>query len=125
MKEEIAKDDDGWVPIDVLLTFNRLKNLTEERSVVAAALSSPPPDTEQSIQVSDDGTRVRRKRPYVELTEEEVVELNRRTVHFKGIALDATLDEIQAFCSQYGTVQSVEMRRFRDDKKFKVSVCCL
>lgn len=119
MKEEMAKDD-GWVPIETLLTFNRMKALTQDPAVVVTALRTPHPDTDQSIEVSEDEKKIRRKVPYVDLTEEQVAELNSRTIHFKGITQDATLDEIRAFCSQYGKVVSIEMRRMRDDRKFKV-----
>ena len=120
MKEELAKDD-GWVPVDTLLTFNRMKSLTQDRGTVITALRTPHPNTDHGIEISEDETRIRRKVPYVELTEEQVAELNARTIHFKGITQDATLDEIRAFCSQYGKVISVEMRRMREDRKFKVN----
>lgn len=121
MREEMGKDADGWVTIATLLTFNRMKAMTEDEAVVVSALKTPHVGTEESVEVSEDGKRVRRKVPFVELTDEQVAQLNSRTIHFKGITQDATLDEIKSFCSQYGKVVSVEMRRFRDDRKFKVS----
>lgn len=119
MKEEMGKDD-GWVPISTLLTFNRMKALTSDPAVVIQSLRTPHPDMEQAIEISDDESKIRRKVPYIELTDEQVAELNSRTIHFKGITQDATLEEIRAFCSQYGKVVSVEMRRMREDRKFKV-----
>jgi hypothetical protein len=121
MKEEMAKDD-GWVSIATLMTFNRMKSLTEDPAVVLKALRTPHPDLTDSIEISEDESKVRRKVPFVDLTDEQVAELNNRTIHFKGISLDATLDEVRAFCSQYGKVVSVEMRRMREDRKFKVSI---
>lgn len=120
MKEELAKED-GWVPIATLLTFNRMKALTSDPDVVVKALRTPHPDLQQSMEVSEDEKKIRRKVPYVELTEEQVAEMSIRTIHFKGITQDATLEEIRTFCSQYGKVVSIEMRRMREDRKFKVT----
>lgn len=119
MKEELAKDN-GWVPIATLMTFNRMKSLTEDPAVVINALKTPHPEIADTIEISDDETKVRRKIQFVDLTDEQVAEMNNRTIHFKGITQDATLDEIRAFCSQYGKVVSIEMRRLREDRKFKV-----
>lgn len=74
------------------------------------------------LELNEADTAVRRVIPLTDLTEEQQKELNDRTVHFKGIPADATLDEIKAFCKQYGEVVSVEMRRKREDRSFKVSV---
>lgn len=71
--------------------------------------------------LNEEETKVKRAKPVVQLTEEEEKELNDRTIHFKGIPQDATLEEIRAFCSQYGKVESVEMRKKREDRTFKVS----
>lgn len=43
LKEEIKKDE-GWVPLSVLLTFNRLKAMSEDSSVILKALSKSPND---------------------------------------------------------------------------------
>ena len=38
MKDQIAKDE-GWVPLDVLLTFKRLKSLSEDKKVIVDAFT--------------------------------------------------------------------------------------
>lgn len=43
LKEEIQKDD-GWVPVATLLTFNRLKALSNDSSVVVKALEKSTND---------------------------------------------------------------------------------
>jgi hypothetical protein len=122
LKEKIAEKE-GWVDIETLLTFNRLKALAGDSiSVVAEALKKNVIGREDSVlELNEEGTSVRRTVPVEELTEEQRKELDTRTIHFKGIPSDATLDEIRVFCSQYGKVETVEMRRRREDRAFKVS----
>lgn len=120
LKEEVTKDE-GWVKLETLLTFNRLKQMSEDPKVIIAALRKADSGL---LEISEDETKLRRStdKPLKDLTEEEQKALNLRTVHFKGFPLDATLDDVRDFASQYGKVESVQMRKTRgDDKKFKVS----
>lgn len=41
LKEEITKDD-GWVPISVLLRFNRLAALSKDIDVIISSLKDNP-----------------------------------------------------------------------------------
>jgi len=38
MKEQIAKDD-GWIPLSVLLTFNRLKAMSEDADAIIESVN--------------------------------------------------------------------------------------
>lgn len=94
--------------------------MTEDANVVAEAITEFN-EGGSFIELNEDKTMVRRVKPFEELTPEQLEDLNQRTVHFKGFPQDVTLDLIKKFCSQFGTVVSVEMRRYREDKRFKVS----
>lgn len=122
LKEKIAEKE-GWVDIETLLTFNRLKSLAGDsvKSVVEALKSTVVGKEDSLLELNEESTAIRRTAPLVELNDEQRKELENRTIHFKGIPRDAQLDEIRAFCSQYGKVLTVEMRRRREDKVFKVS----
>jgi len=126
LKEKMAEND-GWIEIDILLTFNRLKALTESRQEVVDALKKAKiiGHEDSLLLLNEEETKIKRATPVVQLTEEEEKELNDRTIHFKGIPQDATLEEIRAFCSQYGKVESVEMRKKREDRTFKGCVMCV
>lgn len=93
---------------------------TDATAVVDAMEKHCTKDDSTVIELSEDKTKIRRIVPFVELTEEQIKELNDRSVHFKGFPQDASLDDIRKFCAQFGTVESVDMRRFREDRKFKV-----
>lgn len=120
LKNQIAKDD-GWVPLDVLLTFKRLKALSEDKKVIVDAISKS--DT-GLVEVSEDQEKLRRhpERPLPEMNEEVRKEIYTRTVYVKGFApQDGTkMDELVEFFQPYEKVVNIVMRRYFDkpSKKF-------
>jgi hypothetical protein len=57
LKNEIAKNRDGWVTIKVLLTFNRLRTICDDPKKIAKAVSK---SKSSIIQLSDDRLSIRR-----------------------------------------------------------------
>lgn len=115
-----VKEDDGWVTIETLLTFNRLKSLTAEENVVAEALKK---STNQLLEVSSDGKKIRRT-PAKPLPDgdKERQKLDELTVYAKGFPPTTTIDELLEFFGQFGQCINVFMRRFPGNRKFKGSV---
>ncbi|XP_037271670.2 lupus La protein [Rhipicephalus microplus] len=115
------KEDDGWVTIETLLTFNRLKSLTTESDVVATALRK---STSQLLEVSDDGTKIRRSpaKPAPESNKEHYQKLNELSVYAKGFPPTATIDELLEFFGRFGKCINVFMRRYAKTRTFKGSV---
>ncbi|XP_065888705.1 la protein homolog [Dysidea avara] len=109
---EQVKKDDGWVPFTVLLTFNRLKQLSTDAEVVAAALKKST-----ALEVSDDNTKVRRLQPgplpdpMERKSSEQHLQEQQRTVYVKGFPLDSTLDTLQDFFDQFGVTDIITMRK--------------
>lgn len=58
LSEQVSKDPEGFVPLEVMLRFNRLKALSADEAVVAAALAGS-----SVVTVSDDGKRIHRTKP--------------------------------------------------------------
>lgn len=121
-KDKFLRDlngkEDGWVPIEKLLTFNRLKALTEKPTDVAAAFED---NQSELIQLNEAKDKLRRSVPLPEMDEKSKTDLNLRTIHFRGFPREnTTLDELIEFSSQYGEIEHVNMRRM-PDKTFKVS----
>lgn len=116
---EKVKIDEGWVPIETLLTFNRLKSLTEEEGKVADAIRQST-----LLEVSADGKKVRRspEKPLPESTTERQQKLDELTVYAKGFPTTATIDDLLEFFSQFGRCLNVFMRRLPSSRKFKGSV---
>uniref|UniRef100_A0A1E1XIE4 Putative receptor-mediated endocytosis n=1 Tax=Amblyomma aureolatum TaxID=187763 RepID=A0A1E1XIE4_9ACAR len=115
-----VKEDDGWVTIETLLTFNRLKSLTTEENVVAEALKK---SANQLLEVSSDGKKIRRS-PTKPLPDgdKERQKLDELTVYAKGFPPTTTIDELLEFFGQFGQCINVFMRRFPSNRKFKGSV---
>uniref|UniRef100_A0A182M090 Lupus La protein n=1 Tax=Anopheles culicifacies TaxID=139723 RepID=A0A182M090_9DIPT len=114
MKEHIAKDD-GWVPMDVLMTFKRLKSLSEDKKVIVDAIAK---SDEGLIEISEDREKLRRhpERPLPEMNEERRQELFARTVYVKGFAPQdgTTMNELVEFFQPYEKVTNILMRKYLD-----------
>ncbi|PAV67695.1 hypothetical protein WR25_04214 [Diploscapter pachys] len=114
------KDDEGWVPIDVLLTFNRLALITTDKERIGKAVKEADSEV---ISVSEDLTKIRRNigNPLPENSLEYWQQIKARTVYMKGFPVDAKLDEVQTFAKKFGNVENVLMRRIKADRIFKGS----
>ncbi|XP_047507192.1 la protein homolog [Pieris napi] len=117
--------DDGWIPLDILLKFNRLAKLSEDHDVIVNALGK---SRSGLLEISDDNKKVRRnpELPVPEMNEERRKELTARTVYAKGFPKDALLDDILKFLKQFEEVENVIMRKYQDrqtkNKIFKGSI---
>lgn len=76
--QEKIKEDDGWVSLDVLLTFKRLASLTTDQDVIVKALEK---SENKLVEVSEDKKKIRRNPEQAppELNEERRKELQART----------------------------------------------
>lgn len=76
--QEKIKEDDGWIPLDVLLTFKRLANLSSDQEVIAKAVEKSESGL---VEVSEDKKKLRRnpEKAAPELNEERRKELQGRT----------------------------------------------
>ncbi|KAJ3033741.1 hypothetical protein HDV00_005862 [Rhizophlyctis rosea] len=104
----------GWVTIDTLCTFNRLKALTTDKSLIAAALR----ESHELLEVDQAGFKVRRAtqiRPLGKVSD--------KSIYAKGFPVDLknALEEVESFFSAFGPVQHIKLRRDAD-RKFKGSV---
>ena len=126
---EETKADDGWVSMETMLKFKRLVELSNDASVIVAALKKSKADL---MDVADDNSKIRRKPeiPLPENTVESKAALEARTVYVKGFDLEATtLDELLDFFNETNTnVVSIQMRNYSLGKgkdkewKFKGSI---
>ncbi|XP_074598176.1 lupus La protein homolog [Brevipalpus obovatus] len=114
MNQQLEKNG-GWIPIETLLTFNRLKALTTDPKCIAKVVQSS-----QLLQISEDGTKVRRS-PDLPLPErgEYRDQVLQRTLHIKGFPLDSQFDSLWSYCSNFGPLESLSMRRTRVENMFK------
>ncbi|KAH6934606.1 hypothetical protein HPB50_025692 [Hyalomma asiaticum] len=101
--------DDGWVTVEVLLTFNKLRRLTQEANVVVDALRK---STSELLELSEDGTKVRRSLLHPLPDESERRQnIDELSVFVRGFPLTITVDELLQFFGQFGNCISVFKRR--------------
>ncbi|XP_067115808.1 lupus La protein [Osmerus mordax] len=119
LKEQLQLDD-GWVPFETMLKFNRLKCLTTDTNVIIESLRKSKSGL---LEMSEDKTKLRRlpSKPLPEVNDQYKDALKHRSVYLKGFPLDTTLDDIQVWLNGKGNIENYQMRRTLD-KKFKGSV---
>jgi len=118
MQEEIQKDS-GWVTLEVLTKFNRLKCLSTDYKVIVDALKK---SVSQLLEIDEENSKVRRAKPLPENLSEFETSLKQNTVYVKGFPGNISLDELYAFFEPHGKVLQIFMRRFPTTKQFKGSV---
>ncbi|KAM9380522.1 lupus La protein isoform 2-T3 [Phaethornis superciliosus] len=109
LKEQI-KQDDGWVPLEVMIKFNRLSRLSKDFSVIVEALRKSKTGL---MEINEDKTKIRRSpnKPLPELNDQYKAAIKNRSVYVKGFPLDATLDDIKEWLEDKGPVENIQMRR--------------
>lgn len=112
--EELKKDD-GWVKLETLLKFSRLKQLTTDETRLLEALSR---NNSEIIDLDEGKKQIRRKNPVPD-AEELQKDLDLRTVHISGFPTDYEFESLHQFCTRYGDVESVMMRRLFKTRLFK------
>lgn len=129
LTQKVEENEGKWIPITVLLTFNRLKALTEDPKVVAETMLK---SSHGIVEVSEDREKVRRHpdNPLPEFNEKRRKELMGRTAYAKGFPLDSKMDVlIEYFNNNFEKVENVVMRKYfkQEDKAyyFKGSVFVL
>ena len=112
MKEEIIKND-GWFTMDVMLKFQRLSSICSEPGTILAALKK---SKNNLIEVDIENQCIRRNvnRPVPENNEKYRRDLKMRTVYVKGFPQTETIENITEFFEDYGIVEGVHLRRFKN-----------
>lgn len=120
LSEITGKSEEGWCPIETIASFQRMKKITEDLSVVVAALKES-----SFLVVSEDDKNIRRKEPLPA----DKVDTTPKSIYVKGFGEEATLEEVQAFIEKEmkegEKLLLTRMRRMKGgemDKKFKGSV---
>lgn len=117
------KEEDGWIDLDVLLTFKRLQTLSEDPDVIVGALEKTENDL---IKLSEDKKKIRRNpdKPCPELNEERRRELTKKTAYAKGFPLDEALDKIITFLESHGPIETCIRRTYKKDDKHHFKGSC-
>lgn len=107
-----AKENDGFIPISVFLTFKRMKNLDADVEKIKEAMADS-----KMVEIKDDSIRKIETEEYKSYISTEVDD---RVLYMKGFDENLNLDEIKLFLKDYFTPVKITMRRDHV-KKFKGS----
>ncbi|RLM93751.1 la-related protein 6A isoform X1 [Panicum miliaceum] len=106
----VKKNKKGFVPIETIASFRRMKKLVQDLSVIAAALRTSP-----KLVVSSDGKKVRRLGP---LPQNELKDSKKSTVLVENLPPDFSMESIQ---EKFGTVGKVVNITINDPELAKES----
>ena len=113
LRKTAESDPEGYVPISVLITFNKLKSLTTDSEVIVKAIQES-----EVVSISEDKLKLKRVSD-LPVTDDSAA----RTLYVKGFPTDdsdVNIESISSLFSAYGTILFVKMRRLAD-KTFKGS----
>lgn len=113
----VQSNQEGWVSIATIASFNRMKKFRPLDKVVDALREST------FLVVSEDGEMVRRKNPILPPKDSEKQLRFQRSVYAKGFGeeTETTQETIEDWFRQFGKINEVRLRR-NDSKEFKQSV---
>ncbi|KAL6599473.1 La-domain-containing protein [Neocallimastix sp. 'constans'] len=111
--ETVNSDPQGWVDINVLLKFNRLKSLTKDHEVIKNAIKK----SAELLELNEDGTKVRRK-TQIKPKSDDVIE---RSIYVQGIptSVEKPVEAIEEYLATY-EIEAIHINAFRNkDRSFK------
>ncbi|KAM4626258.1 lupus La protein isoform 2-T2 [Discoglossus pictus] len=119
LKEQITLDD-GWVPLETMIKFNRLNKLTTDFKIIIDALKKAK---SALLEINEEQNKIRRslEKPLPEVNEEYKNSVKNRSVYIKGFPTDTSLDDIKSWLENRGAVENIQMRR-TIQKEFKGSI---
>eukprot|EP00195_Chlamydomonas_chlamydogama_P015559 CAMPEP_0202901700 /NCGR_PEP_ID=MMETSP1392-20130828/14409_1 /ASSEMBLY_ACC=CAM_ASM_000868 /TAXON_ID=225041 /ORGANISM="Chlamydomonas chlamydogama, Strain SAG 11-48b" /LENGTH=386 /DNA_ID=CAMNT_0049588309 /DNA_START=111 /DNA_END=1267 /DNA_ORIENTATION=- len=129
MKEKIASDPDGYVDLNIICAFARMKDIlklekTVEPATVPAEVVTAAAEVlkgSEIVEVNDACTRIKRKQP-LKPNEEISKEVDARSLYARPFPASSRLDDLSVFFSKHGVVNCVRMRRHFRSRAFKGSV---
>ncbi|KAH8327444.1 la-related protein 7 [Drosophila kikkawai] len=102
-------DQDPYVPLEVFLTFNKIKTLTQDAQQIAKSLSNS-----QLLELDESGLKVKRK---TKLPKQR--DVNDKTLYVEALPANATHDWLKEVFSRYGPVAYVSLPHYPGTKRIK------
>ncbi|GIL46268.1 hypothetical protein Vafri_3288 [Volvox africanus] len=126
LKEQM--DDDGFVNLNVIVAFQRMRDVlkvpTNDPAAVPPATLATVADilaNSSTLQLDETRTKIKRTTPLAD--ENEIARaVDARSIYARPFPMESTVDAITEFFSSYAPVNCIRMRRHARSKSFKGSV---
>ncbi|KAH8408868.1 hypothetical protein KR009_002902, partial [Drosophila setifemur] len=102
-------EQDPYVPLEIFLTFNKIKKLTQDVQQIAKSLSNS-----QLLELDESGLKVKRK---TKLPDQR--DVNDKTLYVEALPANASHDWLKEVFSRYGPVAYVSLPHYPGTKKIK------
>ncbi|XP_017006136.2 la-related protein 7 [Drosophila takahashii] len=102
-------EQDPYVPLEIFLTFNKIKTLTQDAEQIAKALSNS-----QLLELDETKLKVRRR---TKLPDHR--DVNDKTLYVEALPANATHDWLKEVFSRYGPVAYVSLPHYPGTRKIK------
>ncbi|XP_002044652.2 la-related protein 7 [Drosophila sechellia] len=102
-------EQDPYVPLEIFLTFNKIKTLTQDVQQIAKALSNS-----QLLELDETNLKVKRR---TKLPDQR--DVNDKTLYVEALPANATHDWLKEVFSRYGAVAYVSLPHYPGTKKIK------
>ncbi|XP_033246951.1 la-related protein 7-like [Drosophila miranda] len=102
-------NQDPYVPLEIFLTFNKMKPLAQDVKEIAKALNNS-----KLLELDESALKVRRK---TKLPDQR--DVNDKTLYVEALPANASHDWLKEVFSRYGPVAYVSLPHYPDNKKIK------
>ncbi|KAH8418906.1 hypothetical protein KR222_003805, partial [Zaprionus bogoriensis] len=102
-------EQDPFVPLEIFLTFNKIKTLTQDVQQISRSLSNS-----EILELDESGLKVRRKTALPQQRD-----VNDKTLYVEALPATATHDWLKEVFSRYGTVAYVSLPHYPGTRKIK------
>ncbi|CAI8029264.1 La-related protein 7, partial [Geodia barretti] len=94
LAKKIKEHPDGYVPVETIASFNRMKSLTSDISIVVQVMK-----TSTLLEVTDDEKWVRRSRPLTTATDTD-----ERTIYVEHLPQSSDQDSVRKLLKVFGNI---------------------
>lgn len=112
-----ASENDGFIPLSVMMTFKRLKELNPKTEEIKEALKDS-----KTVEIEEKSGELMLRKIQTDEFKEYLndKELSKRILYMKGFNNESTLDSIKEYLEKFCTPKRITMRR-NESREFKGS----
>ncbi|EFA76751.1 hypothetical protein PPL_09502 [Heterostelium album PN500] len=130
MNKQVHHSNDGWIGIDILLTFNKLHLMLEKvlnehikakqndisvKDVLITILLHNRFKESQLLVANDEANEIKRRHPFI-ASDDLIRTVDEKTIYIEPVPENMTNEELIALFSELGSIENVSIPRFPDKR---------